>query len=77
MTRATLEPGDDLAALAESRIRKLANRHGCTRKRCPDPAAHRDDVAGMSTVLMAAGLASYQSGRRPVAARNFGRKKGT
>lgn len=58
-------------ALAETRLRRLANRHGhrsriaypggLTWDICPDPEAHVRDVEAMSDALKAAGLAPYES----------------
>ena len=48
-------------------LRRLANRHGCTKDRCPDPVAHKRDVAAMAVVLEAAGFVPYEpgGGRKP------------
>lgn len=59
LRRLILEDGDE--ALAELCLRRLANRHGCTPRHCPDRQAHRRDAAALRDALMAAGLAPYQS----------------
>jgi len=75
-TRAVLAEvalGDDEWGRAERLLRKLANRHGCTREHCPDRRAHARDVAAMAPALEAAGFVPYEPGVPPKQKQNHRR----